>query len=343
MVSLLECSKPEQNSLRTVLYLLKNQQNPALPRGIYAREIFTKVEYQKARYPHLHVLVWLNVQFDGYSEAGKAFITDFIDKFLTTEMPDTQIDLDARDLVRKCQHHAHTFTCYKGAKKVSYGFNKAAKSGERKLQKKADPKAAALDGESDGSSEEERTEEELLYLAKENAAEKVRQEEAQREKCKFGYPHPLSECTHFLDSKEVRKRVRGDRDYRRVCRLTEASHRIVPYNQRWLKLFCCNMDIQVVTDKYAGIEYLFSYVAKPEYKNRTVLGEVLKTWDLTLKQTLGSARSLLFEFGNCLLQNRQITKIEASMLLSGSPFYYTSTSSAYLDLAPSHERTRLLK
>ena len=73
----------------------------------------------------------------------------------------------------------------------------------------------------------------------------------------------------------------------------------MPYNREWLKLFKCNIDIQFVTDVWAAVNYLFSYVAKPESKDREILREVARRCG---EET--SLKSLLFKFGNAVLSHR---------------------------------------
>jgi hypothetical protein len=78
---------------------------------------FLKTEFQRDGLPHLHALLWVENPPSVDSFQGRQAIIDFIDKFLTTELPNPVLEQELYKLVRKHQWHIHTFTCNKSKKK----------------------------------------------------------------------------------------------------------------------------------------------------------------------------------------------------------------------------------
>jgi len=75
---------------------------------------FFKIEFQRGGLPHLHTLLWLDKFPSIETSEGRERIIQFIDKFLSTSIPDKDIDPEGHFLVKKEQHHNHTFTCSTG-------------------------------------------------------------------------------------------------------------------------------------------------------------------------------------------------------------------------------------
>jgi hypothetical protein len=75
---------------------------------------FFKIEFQRGGLPHLHTLLWLDNFPSTETAEGREKIIEFIDKFLSTSIPEKYIDPEGHFLVKKKQGHIHTFTCSKG-------------------------------------------------------------------------------------------------------------------------------------------------------------------------------------------------------------------------------------
>jgi hypothetical protein len=78
---------------------------------------FLKTEFQRDGLPHLHALLWVENPPSTDTVEGREAIIKFVDKFLTTELPDPILKPELNKLVRKKQWHAHTFTCKTSKKK----------------------------------------------------------------------------------------------------------------------------------------------------------------------------------------------------------------------------------
>ena len=75
---------------------------------------FFKIEFQRGGLPHLHTLLWLENFPSIDTLEGRQSIIEFIDKFLSTALPDKETDPEGYVLVKKKQRHFHTFTCAPG-------------------------------------------------------------------------------------------------------------------------------------------------------------------------------------------------------------------------------------
>jgi hypothetical protein len=74
---------------------------------------FLKTEFQRGGLPHLHALIWVENPPSMDTVDGRETILRFVDKFLTTELPDRDLEPQLYKLVRRYQWHLHTFTCNK--------------------------------------------------------------------------------------------------------------------------------------------------------------------------------------------------------------------------------------
>lgn len=78
---------------------------------------FLKIEFQRDGLPHVHALLWVENPPSTETSEGRERTLDFIDKFLTTELPNRDTQPELYKLVRKHQWHTHTFTCNTSKKK----------------------------------------------------------------------------------------------------------------------------------------------------------------------------------------------------------------------------------
>ncbi|CAF1231792.1 unnamed protein product [Adineta ricciae] len=313
---------------------IKNKEHPFLIDYIVSNYFF-KTKFQRDGLPHLHALIWVESPPSAETVEGREIIIKFVDKLLTTELPDKNLQPVLYHLVVKNQLHMHTFTCHtEPIVKI--------RRGKKRLNSNKQANAEKL---KENLCNYNRDHEDDLY-EKVNADEDVdmirtaveRKEFFERAGCRFSKPEGLALETHFRTYQEARILTRGDRDII-MKRTTEASRRIVPYNVNLLKTFRCNHDIQIVTDPWAAAEYLFSYVSKEARMEKDL---VYKLAGCTCS-TLEEARKVLLKAGNAVLSHRQIGKIEASWLILGIPLYRCSMATVHIYISLPCDEDRLLK
>ncbi|CAF4002935.1 unnamed protein product, partial [Adineta steineri] len=235
---------------------------------------------------------------------GRTTILDFVDKFLSTDLPDRNSQPQRYKLVRKNQYHMHTFTCYTKEKKELKNEQK------NPIDVKTDQTSSINRSQEDDSYEkvDANIDPDLIDTRVE------KREFFERAKCRFGKPEPLAAKTHFRTHKEARILTRGDRDII-IKRTTEESRRIVPYNINLLETF-----------KEAHMEK-----------------DLVQQLACCSASTLEEARRVLLKAGNAVLSHRQIGKVEAAWLILGIPLYRCSMATVHLYISlPCHE-DRLLK
>ncbi|CAF4671623.1 unnamed protein product, partial [Rotaria sp. Silwood2] len=283
--------------------------------------------------PHLHALLWIENPPSTDTSEGRQAILDFVDKFLTTELPDRDAQPDLYKSVRKYQWHTHTFTC-KPIVRIRRGKKELTPKQKREMQDNTDIISSINRNNEDEIYEKIDPDDDPDLIQ----TKLERREFFERARCRFGKPDPLAAKAHFRTHKEARILTRGDRDII-MKRTTEESRRIVPYNINLLKTFKCNHDMQILTDAWAAAEYLFSYISKEAHMEKDLVQKLTGCACSTLEE----ARRVLLKAGNAVLSHRQIGKIEAAWLILGIPLYRCSMVTVHLYISlPSHE-DRILK
>ncbi|CAF2917755.1 unnamed protein product [Rotaria sp. Silwood2] len=286
---------------------------------------FFKIEFQRGGLPHLHTLLWLDNFPSIDTLEGRKSIIEFIDKFLSTCLPDKQKDPEG-----------HLLSLYVRSSKVR--VRRGRKFKDEEIQKNIkesqikDINKNYLHQNEIYEQVDPNNDPDLLQLAKE------KKEFFERLGCRFGSPFELANETHFRTYEEARILTRGDRDII-IKRLTEESRRIIPYNLHFLKKFRCNHDIQVITDPWASAEYLFSYVSKDAHMEKNL---VYQTSNCTCS-SLMEAKAILLKTGNAILSHRQVGKVEASWTVLGIPLYHSSIRCKSLYISLPWEEERILK
>ena len=94
-------------------------QSPAQPIG-NVTDFFYRTEFQQRGWPHIHMLVWVQDAPDPYTVSDHE-IVDFVDKYVSCELPSENDDPELHEIVKSCQMHSknHTKSCRKTGKHVA--------------------------------------------------------------------------------------------------------------------------------------------------------------------------------------------------------------------------------
>ena len=237
----------------------------------------------------------------------------FIDKTITCAIPDQATDEELRELVKSRQTHHHTRTC------------KKRKGIECRFHLKKNPSTKTLIAR-------QNTSDDILTKSK-HIMNKVMEalEKAQ----------PETQLSQLLDEVNI-----SNSDYEDALSVSRKRASIVlkrkpfeasinPYNPYILKALRSNMDIQYITDVWACIAYITSYMCKPEREMSELMRNAVKEAD-TVSDKLKS-------IGNTFLQCREVSEHEAIVRLLGLPLRESSTTVQYVPTNYEGERTRMLK
>ncbi|KAK3100749.1 hypothetical protein FSP39_024640 [Pinctada imbricata] len=108
-----------------------------------------------------------------------------------------------------------------------------------------------------------------------------------------------------------------------------------PYNPIILRCLRANMDIQFITDVWACVAYITSYMCKPEKTMSELMRVACKEAD-TVKTKLKS-------IGNVFLKSREVSQHEAVARLVGLPLKETNTPVLFIPTGYKNQRTRMIK
>ncbi len=210
-------------------------------------DYFYRFEWQARGSPHIHCLVWI----EGAPIIGKdsdETICNFIDTYISGKLPDVaEHEDELHHLVSQLQRHNHRATCQK--KELSWE--------EQQCIPTKDDQGKPI-------------------------SEEVRQKLIKDLKCRFNYPRQQAQITHLrypppteaeieaekAASEKGKKLDKKDslqsKNIKVVLQRGPDDVYINNYNPWILSLWKANMDIQYVTNAYACIFYICSYIAKAE-------------------------------------------------------------------------------
>lgn len=103
--------------LNAFFTLLKRRDDPFLVRPVI--DFWWRIEFQLRGSPHVHMVVWCEDMPPFDSEEG----IELLNRVVSCTLPDTEEDIELRELVSRLQIHHHTHTCYKNSNNYCrFGF-----------------------------------------------------------------------------------------------------------------------------------------------------------------------------------------------------------------------------
>ncbi|XP_029949267.1 uncharacterized protein LOC115389839 [Salarias fasciatus] len=274
---------------------------------------FYRVEFQQRGSPHVHCLFWIEgaPKIDQNTDEE---VVEFIDKYVTCELPS---DDDALlDIVSSVQTHSkrHSKSCRKNKTTCRFHFPKPAttrtflckmkecrcdKQKLKEAQKNPDSenKLVCKCFEKDNPMKKEVAKEILASVSK-----AIREEE------------PFDSVEELFASRHINQDI-FETAYRRLEKKTKVVYRrglkevwVNQYSKKLLKCWNANMDLSFVTDAYAVIVYIISYITKAEREIGLLLNNAQKEAN---KEGNLSAREALKKLGSVYLHNRDVCAQEA--------------------------------
>ena len=85
-------------------------------------DYFVRVEFQNRGSPHLHIFLWIKDAPNLASAEGKKQFPQFIDQYVSSQIPNKTQDIVLNSLVTTLQIHHHTETCRKGKSLCRFNF-----------------------------------------------------------------------------------------------------------------------------------------------------------------------------------------------------------------------------
>ncbi|XP_029933198.1 uncharacterized protein LOC115377526 [Myripristis murdjan] len=275
-------------------------------------DYFYRVEFQQRGSPHVHCLFWIEgaPQIDKNTDEE---VVEFIDRYVTCELPSDDDTL--LDTVSSVQTHSkrHSKSCRKHKTTCRFNFPKPVSARTficRMRECKCDKKKET--GEAESNSENKpacKCFEDRDRMPKEFAHKIL---EAVKKAVERDVP-PAS-VEDLFASLRINQEI-FEMAYRRL----EKKHKVVyrrgvnevwvnQYSKQLLKCWNANMDISFVTDAYAVVIYIISYITKAEREIGLLLSNAQKE---AKKQGNLSAKEALRKLGSVYLHNRDVCAQEA--------------------------------
>ena len=272
---------------------------------------FYRIEFQQRGSPHVHALFWIEGAPQIYENTDEE-VADFIDKYVTCELPSDDDTL--LDIVSSVETHSkrHSKSCRKNKTKCRFNFPKPVSARTFICKVRECTCAAKETGEQSDSENKvictclQDMEKEMPKKVAQSILTSVREAMEKEE--------PFASVEEFFASLGINQTI-FELAYRRLEKKNKVVYRrgvnemwINQYSKKLLKCWNANMDISFVTDAYAVIIYIISYITKAEREIGLLLSNAQKE---AAKQGNLSAKDALKKLGSVYLHNRDVCAQEA--------------------------------
>ena len=305
-------------------------------------DYFLRVEFQCRGSPHAHVIVWLE-SAPKYGRDDKQTICNFIDKFITVELPGECLS-DIPPYL-KCQIHRHTMTCKKQhRKKCRFGY-----------PRKPFPKTMILEPL------------DFVNHIKKSALQNdlpVENIENEKKDLQKKLRADLKRINTFLSSLDLSDSNTFNmtfHDFLNKIEMTESEYyltissslkrpqiflkrevksiRTNNYNETLLKVWVGNLDIQFILDPYSVCQYVVNYIGK-SYRG---MSKLLRKVSKECKQKNVCMRDQLFKVCREFQGASEISSQEVGFHLMQMPLTTSSRTKVRINTYPPEERVKMLK
>uniref|UniRef100_A0A9J8ADG0 ATP-dependent DNA helicase n=1 Tax=Cyprinus carpio carpio TaxID=630221 RepID=A0A9J8ADG0_CYPCA len=266
-------------------------------------DYFYRVEFQQRGSPHVHCLFWIKnaPQIDKNSDEE---VVKFIDKYVTCEVPCENDELQSVVTSVQCHSKRHSKTCKKKNTVCRFNFPKPPSMQTFICRRKVEDEKI-LSNEGDHQSESTNVNDDTLVEYARNIMTAVKKAVSEEQ---F---NSLETLFHSVGINQelfemAYKCINNSTHIVLKRQLNEVW--VNQYNKFSLKCWNANMDIQYVTDAYACIVYIISYISKSEREMGLLLANAQRE---SATQGNVDARQALRKLGSVYLHNREVSAQEA--------------------------------
>ncbi|XP_062609123.1 uncharacterized protein LOC134270887 [Saccostrea cucullata] len=260
-------------------------------------DYFQRVEFQQRGSPHMHCLFWIEGA-PKLDEDGEDAVCEFIDRYVTCEIPSESEDAELRKIVQDVQQHSkkHSQSCRK--KGTDCRFNFPRPPSKKTFLAKPRNFEEDTENESNGNLVLKRNDAKaILQKVWENIQDPTQNLSSTEIFYKLGISQELFEDAYsIITSKQT------------IVLQREPSEAWTnQYNPCLLKSWDANLDIQYVLDPFSCIVYIISYISKSERE----MGMLLKQTKNEAEEGNLSARQTMKKIGSAYLHHREVSAQEA--------------------------------
>ncbi|XP_062600070.1 uncharacterized protein LOC134261665 [Saccostrea cucullata] len=278
-----------------------------------------RIEFQQRGSPHVHMLAWIDrapsVQKNTLEE-----VQQFIDRYITCELPENDDIL--HELLSTVQKHSHSTACRKHGEKCRFHFPRPPVKQTIVAKPPVDTPSAAM--QEQYSAVLTAVHEQLVNL---NPGENISVDQLLQR----------ASVTESLYEKALIWIATKNGQPAVLLKRSPAEVNINNYNRSLMLAWQANLDVQYVTNTYACVLYVASYVSKPE----KTLGDILKAVSAS-GEHLGPKTSMK-SVAKKFLTHREVSAQEAIYRLMSLPLIQGSRQVVFVPTDLPEQRTRLFK
>ncbi len=285
----------------------------ACPIGLVT-DFLLRIEFQTRGSPHCHSLIWIQ-DAPKLNHSKDEDVIAFIDKYVSCEIPED--DEELKELVTSLQTHSHSSYCRRNGK-CRFNVPKPPSS-KTLIAREATGELAAQELESAC---------EILSAVRDVLNDK--------------------EIPNDITIEEVLERANvTSSNYEKALSTTKSGESIIlkrkpnakrtnQYNPAIIRAWEANTDMQYITNAFACVMYIASYVLKPEKG----MGHLLKQ---TAKEMANEdIQKQLRKLGSVFLTHREISAQEAVYRANSMPLRHSSRQVIYINTDFKEERISLV-
>lgn len=220
-------------------------------------DYFYRVEFQQRGSPHTHCLFWIEGA-PKFEENSDTDVINFIDKYITCEIPDKDDDPELHSIVMAVQQHSknHSKSCKKKGTVCRFNFPRPP----------SDRTFISKPQDTIEKSEEQLAKERLsVLLDTVKSSENVDISAADLLQKAGLTQEQFEKCFSFITK-------------RNTVVLQRQTNEIYTnqYNKHLLRAWDANMDIQYILDAFSCVVYIISYISKAERELGLLLQQRMK-------------------------------------------------------------------
>lgn len=279
-------------------------------------DFYYRVEFQQRGSPHIHMVLWSSDAPD-FESADEQVIANFIDSYISCNLPEEYNDEELYTLVNSLQRHVHSHTCRKTGKKCRFNYPRPPSD-----------KTIICRVSTQGEIRENIKPKELLHVVFDTITDQDVTDLTLKEVLKLAHI-PYDDYIYALQHFKSTNGVVHKREPKDVY--------INNYNPNIIRAWQANIDLQYVCDPYACVMYIASYITKSEHE----LGELLTAASRQAADM--DLRSQLKKVGSKFLSSREVSAQEAAYRILSLPLKRSTRQVLYVPTELSEERVRMLK
>ncbi|XP_063426085.1 uncharacterized protein LOC134709887 [Mytilus trossulus] len=259
-------------------------------------DYFYRVEFQQRGSPHTHCLFWVE-NAPKYGEDDNEEVMSFIDKYVTCEIPDENVDKELHDIVMEVHQHSknHSKTCKKKGTVCRFNFPRP-------------PSTKTFISEPSKPDNENKKDEKVAKEILSGLWTVIKEHEDKN-----------------LDVSEIFKKTGLTQEsFEKYFRFITNRNTVVlkrepneiytnQYNPHLLRAWNANMDIQYILDAFSCVVYIISYISKSERE----LGLLLQQTKNEAEEGNLNAQQTMKKIGTSYLHHREVSAQEAVFRVTG--------------------------